>query len=1211
MRTKPRPHHRLPTFYNATMFPGTIFVLLLVLSCQRIFPQRNTTPTDHDSVDAVYTCHRRTFNKTFSHPSHGCTRPLLVLALLLSGDIQTNPGPRVKNIFPCGFCSLAVDGCTSPMRCDECRIWYHRSCLETGLGGSGFGPSSSGSGAGSSSGSSSSGSGSGSSSLHRSNVAWICCRCNSTNVDSFTFRSYEISPSYYEPISDGSIDSEIPSPTFDPLFTSSPQSNALNGKRTRKTPQNSRHSGQAASQRSHSSSVFDLPEKTNLRVLTINCQSLRNKRADLEATINYAKPDIICGCESWLSSDINSSEVFPDGYVAYRKDRRTTTTGGGVFILVRQDVISSAEPSLDSDCEITWAKVQLANRKEILIGSYYMPHRREKDLKEMQKSLQQATHSGRPRQVLLCGDFNCPDVEWETGTVPAGVPDRPTQQLLIDISEEAHLTQVHAEPTRDDNVLELVFTTNPTLVKNSSSVPGIGDHAAVVTDFDSRVYYQKQRPRKIHQFARANWEDLDADLAKMSLEVQEAYDCGADVETLWTVFKDSIKMAVDKHVPSRMSGKKKNIPWLNADIRKLLKRKKRLYAKARKSGNWANYKFVQKKCRKKLRSSEWDHINTIITDGLKTNNSKPFWRYIKSRKQDNIGVAPLKKNGSLVSDTKAKAEILVDQFKSVFTRDSNAPMPHLDTPNRPDAADIKVDTAGICKLLKKINPAKASGPDQIPNAVLQKCAETLAPALRDVFQRSLDTGDLPADWRKANVSCAFKKGDKHQAENYRPISLTSVCCKLLEHIVSHHLLSYLDQHRVLTDLNHGFRAGFSCETQLVTTLRDLFTSYDSSTQVDLAVLDFSKAFDTVPHQKLLHKLAHYGVKGTTHQWIGNFLTNRTMKVVLDGEESREVTVDSGVPQGTVLGPLLFLCHINDLPVTVKSQVRLFADDCLLYREIHTFNDHIALQEDLKKLETWAQDWGMRFNAKKCNILSIKKKSDFRYQLCGEILSDVTGSPYLGVTISNDLKWHDHISNKTKKANSVLGLLKRNLRYCPHNCKRTAYVTLVRPILEYAAIIWDPHLKGDIDKIERIQHRAARFITGDYRTRQPGCVTAMLRNLQLPSLQSRRCETRLLFLFRVVEGLVPALPPVHFLKTRDTNKRRVKPKKFIDCVTTNIVEKYATNNSRCLKLPEWNTEEPQNSFFFRTAIEWNALSEDQVQAKTPEEFRQRLRGLRAQ
>ena len=186
-------------------------------------------------------------------------------------------------------------------------------------------------------------------------------------------------------------------------------------------------------------------------------------------------------------------------------------------------------------------------------------------------------------------------------------------------------------------------------------------------------------------------------------------------------------------------------------------------------------------------------------------------------------------------------------------------------------------------------------------------------------------------------------------------------------------------------------------------------------------------------------------------------------------------------------------------------MRLFADDCLLYRTINSFEDHLILQNDLLELETWAKNWGMRFNSKKCYILSIQQDSQFFYTLNGDILKQVEENPYLGILLSEDMKWHKHISNVTKKASSTLGFLRRNLRTCPIDCRQTAYISLVRPIMEYGATVWNPYLKKDINRLERVQHQAARFITKDYKSREKGCVTKMLNDLDIPSLETRHKE----------------------------------------------------------------------------------------------------------
>ena len=231
-------------------------------------------------------------------------------------------------------------------------------------------------------------------------------------------------------------------------------------------------------------------------------------------------------------------------------------------------------------------------------------------------------------------------------------------------------------------------------------------------------------------------------------------------------------------------------------------------------------------------------------------------------------------------------------------------------------------------------------------------------------------------------------------------------------------MTHFDKFNLLTDLQHGFRKSRSCDSQLALTIDDLAKSLNSQGQTDLVIMDFSKAFDTVPHRRLLHKLHHMGVKGPLHSWINHFLTKRQQSVVLEGSHSSSVPVKSGVPQGTVLGPLLFLIYINDLPSSVKSNVRLFADDCILYRQIRSDKDAAILQEDINKLCQWEKDWQMGFNTSKCFVMHVTQKRSpamYQYSMGNTALEVVTHHPYLGVELSCDLEWKHHISNITSKA----------------------------------------------------------------------------------------------------------------------------------------------------------------------------------------------------
>ncbi len=306
---------------------------------------------------------------------------------------------------------------------------------------------------------------------------------------------------------------------------------------------------------------------------------------------------------------------------------------------------------------------------------------------------------------------------------------------------------------------------------------------------------------------------------------------------------------------------------------------------------------------------------------------------------------------------------------------------------------------------------------------------------------------MPTEWAIANVAPLFKKGEKSLAENYRPISLTCILCKVMEHIVTSNLCRHLNSNNILYDLQHGFREKRSCETQLAMLIEDLTRNASIGKQTDLVLLDFSKAFDKVNHEKLLYKLHCYGVRENTLNWIRAFLNGRSQKVVIEGEESGSVPVTSGVPQGSVLGPILFVIYINDLPDHIISQVRLFADDTAVYITIRHEDDGKTLQHDLDTLQVWEKNWDMHFNPSKCQILHISRTKSpvtSSYTLHGQVLEAVASAKYLGATISNNLSWNQHITNITNKANSTLGFVKRNIKTTNPKVREQTYKTLVRP-----------------------------------------------------------------------------------------------------------------------------------------------------------------------
>ena len=379
----------------------------------------------------------------------------------------------------------------------------------------------------------------------------------------------------------------------------------------------------------------------------------------------------------------------------------------------------------------------------------------------------------------------------------------------------------------------------------------------------------------------------------------------------------------------------------------------------------------------------------------------------------------------------------LSQFTSVFTKEDLSTVPELNSTDHPSVHPIVVSRKGVLKLLQDINPHKATGPDDIPGRLLKTLSGEVVDILCMIFQASIDQGKIPTAWKQAYISPIFKKGDRHKPSNYRPVSLMSVCCKILEHIVHSHVMGHLDNNHLLSDVQHGFRKKRSCESQLILTIQDLANGLNDGEQIDAILLDFSKGFDKVVHQRLLQKLQYYGIRGYLNDWVADFLKDRQQEVVLEGTHSSATQVTSGVPQGTVLGPLLFLVYINDMPEGIDSTMRLFADDSLLYRIIHTKEDQSILQEDLRKLELWEHKWQMQFNADKCEVLRITNKRNptiCNYRVHDQHLQTVKQAKYLGATISSDLSWNHHVDNTVKKATNTLNFLRRNIRDCPPRVK---------------------------------------------------------------------------------------------------------------------------------------------------------------------------------
>ena len=812
--------------------------------------------------------------------------------------------------------------------------------------------------------------------------------------------------------------------------------------------------------------------------------------------------------------------------------------------------------------------------------------------------------------IWVLGDLNYPKLDWDKDDVPyikTGCAHTRLYDSFIETMSDFNLSQMVREPTRQGNILDLFLTTNHTLVNSVNVIPGLSDHNIVKCLVDTKPASTKKAPRKVHLYRKADWVSLKAHMTEFCNSFVLSYQ-GKSVETLWLEFKEALNTGIQKFIPSKYAGQKKHLPWITQSIRREIRKRDRWYQKFKRSKDPKHRRsFLNSKhgVKQKIKLAYDKYLEDILGLNDETGN-QPFCRkklfsFLKSSRADAQGIAVLRKGDAVCTGNVDQANLLNSQFHSVFsirsplnlaklchskllngTASLISLLPESITCKYPSMPDIDISTAGVAKLLSNLNVSKAAGPDSVRPIVLKELSQVITPVITIIFQTSLDSGTVPSDWKKAQVCPLFKKGDKTDPANYRPISLTCILCKTMEHIIASNLCKHLNLNNILYDLQHGFREKRSCETQLIQLVEDLARNLTSGKQSDLILLDFSKAFDKVNHLKLLYKLQVHGVQGKTLGWIESFLIGRTQCVVLDGDTSTELPVSSGVPQGSVLGPILFLLYINDLPDNIQSNVRLFADDTAVYLAVQGQEDTDVIQNDLNILQEWEKAWDMEFNPSKCQVVHIsrsRKPIKNNYTMHGQVLDSIDHARYLGVDISSDLNFSHHVNRITANASKSLGFLKRNIKTKHPGIREAAYKATVRPQVEYASSVWSPYTKKDIYKVEMVQRRATRWILSSYSPYQS--VTELQQQLNLRSLEQRRVDAKVIMLYKIIHGLVAIPIPSYFEQPMRSTRHTRHPFALRQIHTTANYYKF--------------------SFFPSTVVYWNQLPAQIVLLPTLDQF----------
>lgn len=914
---------------------------------------------------------------------------------------------------------------------------------------------------------------------------------------------------------------------------------------------------------------------SNFNIIYTNSDSFVNKRDELKVLLQTltVKPSAIIITE--VNPKINSeglqeSEFSLAGYNLYSLNIGNTKRRG-IIVYVDADFKSSEVEIISNFSEFMLVKICLKSTT-VHLGAFYRSPNSCMENDENLLSLLDIISQTIREDVILIGDFNYKNIDWVNNVVSSH--STISEKNFLQNIEDNLLTQYITFPTRArssdvPSILDLVIS-NGDLIDSISNLSPLGksDHSVLHVNCNLASYRDKK--------CRLNFDKGDYDGLRsfvlhdfQSVLFFDNVSCDNNcVENQWMIFKNSLDEGIKKFIPTTANSFKINSEWktpLPSSTRKLIKRKHRLWSRFLKRKNnevQKKYNKVRNLVRKETRARaacKQQDIAKSVKD-----NPKVFWKYVNSKTKTKKGIGDIHILDSTqtkitITNNQDKADVFSNYFASVFTNEPvhNIPeiqwiMPENSMPN------VQFDTQSISKKLDHLNVNKSCGPDNLHPRILKELSPIICDTLKVIYENSLNTGLLPSDWKTSNISVIHKKGPKHNVENYRPISLTCIACKIMESIIRDHLVQYFSDNNLFSNYQYGFIKGRSATLQLLNILDDWTSALDSGKQVEIIYTDFAKAFDKVPHQRMLVKLRGYGLDSKLISWIGDFLCFRTQRVRIDNSYSSPTHVKSGIPQGSVLGPILFVIYINDLPDVCHDlcSLFLFADDAKLYKVISQYSDLTLLTQACQALLEWCDIWCMQLNTDKCKALTLGKSviltsnlsTTFDIPYNGNIvhLEHVSSIKDLGITIDSELNFKEHIYGKIKQSFSMLAIINRNFFNLDKFTFKLLYKSMVRSLVEYGHSVWNPYRLGIIYDLERVQKRATKMVKGCKRL----SYSERLRFLEIPTLKFRRIRGDMIEVFKILNGfydnsVAPVLLRNHDTRTRGNDLKLVHSRSRLD------------------------------------------------------------------
>ena len=923
--------------------------------------------------------------------------------------------------------------------------------------------------------------------------------------------------------------------------------------------------------------------------------------------------DVLALNETRLDSTFTDGEVNLIGYNIIRKDRNRR--GGGVCIYIKNSInFKDRSDLIPDDVEAVCVEVSQTNSRPFLIITLYRPPNSPVEyLAKIQNLFDKIDHEDI--EMHLMGDLNCNLLQLN-----------PSHEIKIlkDMLDMGQLSQLIQNPTRitlsTSTLIDLHITNDPNKVINTGVLHlGISDHSLIyaIRKKNPKVESSnKHNVIQIRSYKKFNASDFYNDIETCCWE--DFNNCvSLDPNEMWLKWKNMFLSILDKHAPIKTLRIRRNkLPWITNDINRLIHERNCLKHKAVSCQNdiettmyWNKYKILRNKVNIAIRKAKKFHYKKEFEKHK--GDPKNTWKILNNLMGRHIfkqhSINEIKTNENLVV---TKPDEITEHFNKYFTEIGPNLQLQICTqdqlndknfeefiPNILSNFHFNETTVDVVhKLIMGISSSKATGIDALPIKLIKATAPIVVESLTALLNTIINTGIFPAEWKLARVTPIHKSGPRNLLDNYRPISVLPVLSKLLEKIMYHQLYGYLMANNLLSNNQFGFRKLHSTSTALVSATNEWLVNMDRGF-LNLAVfIDLKKAFDTIDHQILLRKLQLYGVQGNSLNLLQSYMSNRSQVTLVNSELSQQKSITCGVPQGSILGPLLFLIYINDLPNCLnQAKSCLFADDTNLSFSGQCINDiEHQVNEDLNNLNIWLFANKLSLNVTKTEymIIGTRQKLNSIIQspdihINNNKIKRVHKSKVVGVQIDDQLNWNEHIKYISKKINSGLGALKRIRPYVSIKMLKTVYNALIQSHLDYCCEIWDSLGKTLADKLQIFQNKAARIILrAEYDTSSETVLNAM----NWDKLVERRAKRKALLMFKIIHNLAP-----------------VSLKKLVSSVEQTIHYNLRNSNVRlCVPLPK--TEALKKSLSFSGPQLWNKLPNSLQNSSSLSKFKYKLKDV---